>query len=90
MLSLSVLAVFCHFMRPAAGRVWPWVLALAWINYGVRLALYPAWWEYRYYYVNYLIALTAIAEMTPPYALARWQWLRARWSRFNANRHPAK
>lgn len=90
MLVLSMLAVFCHFMRPAAGRVWPWVLALAWISYGVRIALFPAWWEYRYYYVNYLIALTAIAEMTPPYVLARWQWLRARWSRLNPNPHPAK
>jgi hypothetical protein len=83
MLAVSMLAVFCYFMRPMAGRVWPWVLALAWASYCVRLALFPAWWEYRYYYVNYLIALAAAAEMIPPYALTGWQRLRQRWSRIS-------
>lgn len=70
---LSVIAAFAYWMRPAAKRIYPWLLVLAWGNFVARYALYPAWWEYRYYYINNLMVMMACAEMIPPYACVLWQ-----------------
>lgn len=70
---ISLFACLCYFMRPKCGQVWLWVLALAWGSFAARFALYPAWWEFRYHFIYYLVATAACAELIPPYLVALWQ-----------------
>ncbi len=77
MLVLSAAALFCHFMYPVANRRWLFLLLAVWAAFAARFVLFPAWWEYRYYYAYYLLALAACAEMIPPYAGLLWQRLLA-------------
>lgn len=58
----SGLAAYCWRRRRLTG-VYPWLLLLAWSNYAVRFLLSPAWNEYRYYAINYLLILIAVSEM---------------------------
>ena len=66
-LSLSAIAGFFHFLRRPERNVYPWLLLLAWGNYAVRFILLPAWRDYRFYSINYLMILIASCEMISGY-----------------------
>jgi hypothetical protein len=63
---LSSAAACCHFLRRPGRSVYSWMLLLAWANYAVRFLLVPAWQEYRYYSINYLLILIASCEIIAP------------------------
>jgi hypothetical protein len=62
-LFLSAIAAFFHFLRRPERSAYPWLLLLAWGNYAVRFLLLPAWRDYRFYSINYLLILIASCEM---------------------------
>jgi hypothetical protein len=62
-LILSAAAAFFHFLRRPAQSIYPWLLLLAWGHYMVRFLLLPAWQEYRFYSINYILILIASCEM---------------------------
>jgi hypothetical protein len=64
---LSLVAVFLHFQRRPGRSVYPWLLLLGWGNYAVRFLLLPAWRDYRFYSINYLLILIACCEMIAAY-----------------------
>lgn len=76
-IGLSALAGVCYFLYPCASRLWPLLLAAVWASYTVRFALAPVWWDWRYYFVNYIVVIMACAEMSPPYLRVLWRQLMA-------------
>lgn len=78
LLALSVAAVLCHLMLPPTKRLYPWLLLLAWGNYAVRFMLNPAWRDYRFHSINYILILMASGEMISPYLEMWWERLKKR------------
>jgi hypothetical protein len=76
MLTVSLLACICHYLKPAEGnRLWLHLLLLAWGCITVRFLMFPAWGEDRYYFCYYLPILFASGELITPYLAALWRLL---------------
>ncbi len=70
LLVTSLMAALCQ-SREERGFIG--ILAVTWLAFAVRFALFPAWGEDRYYYPYYFIMLYAIAEAITPCLLQYWK-----------------
>lgn len=66
MLLISAAALWCARLRPPEHAFWPALLVVMWTNYGLRYLLFPAWDEFRYYYITWVFVLMAAVELIPP------------------------
>jgi hypothetical protein len=64
-------------MKPASGnRVWLDVLGVTWASLVVRLFLFPASADDRYYFGYYLAMIFASGELIAPYLTELWKMMK--------------